>query len=288
MKVTACTACPLIAEGESESRSGKRLAGTQVIFRVVLVDSGKEVVPVALVGVDGEAVVSAVAQGSANHASDILLSLAVEREHHLGMGSVGVAHTVLVLYHLHARFKRFFAQTSLVCPLAVERREPHRAAANGEVARCKLAQCHRLLLIAVYDFGPCFNHIHGAVSLIAHSHGERIHLVAQRDAGDGEVGSRFGGNVGNLQVERHVAVGKSRGKGSLARAVETVGWISVVACIFGGTDYLSVGGSEFVAEIDELQILALLGLKQHRHSRSGNLHILSHHSGSSRDAGDER
>ena len=61
VEVSAGSAGSFIAVCNGKWRSYESFATLQIVGRVVLIDSGKEVVPIALVGIDSEAVVAAVA-----------------------------------------------------------------------------------------------------------------------------------------------------------------------------------------------------------------------------------
>ena len=103
-----------VAQGEG--RGGEGLAALQVVLRVVLVDACEEVVVVGIVGDHLQAVVARIADGSTDDGSRVLLSLAVEREHHLAMIGMRVACAVLVDNHLLAGSQRFLHQLGLVGP----------------------------------------------------------------------------------------------------------------------------------------------------------------------------
>ena len=71
---------------------------------------------VAVVGVEHQLIVAAIAESGPYHSPFILAPFSVKRNHHLAMGSVRIAHTVFILYHLHAVGKGGLLKFTLVGP----------------------------------------------------------------------------------------------------------------------------------------------------------------------------
>ena len=120
MEVTATAAQTLIAVGQCQNRSCETFTLGQLISRIVRIDTGKEMVVVALIGVDLQLVVATVAKGCTNDTTRVFLRFAIQREHHLGMSCLCIAHTILVFDDLDTRQQSLFGQTSLVGPEAIE------------------------------------------------------------------------------------------------------------------------------------------------------------------------
>ena len=74
---------------------------------------------VRCVGVKHQFVVARVAQSGSDDTSVVLARLAVERDHHLTVGGVGVAHSVFILDYLHTVRQRSLFEMKFVSPRSV-------------------------------------------------------------------------------------------------------------------------------------------------------------------------
>ena len=67
-----------------------------MICRPRLADAHQQMVVIAVVGVDAQAIVATIAEGSTDDATVVLLRFPVEREHQFCMGRMAVACTITV------------------------------------------------------------------------------------------------------------------------------------------------------------------------------------------------
>ena len=176
MKVTATTTQSFITISQCQFGSLEYLTAFQMINGVVFVDTCIEMMVFAFICVNAQFIITSVTKGSTNHTSAILTWLSVQREHHFGVCRVRIAHSVLILYHLHTRFQRFLHQTRLVCPSTVEAGQPDIALTNGKIGRCKLVQLHVLFLLMA-DFRPRLNDVHILIGFIEEFYIKRIYFV---------------------------------------------------------------------------------------------------------------
>ena len=116
MEIPGDTAQSLLREGQRQCRCGERLTLLQVIFRIVLIDTGKEVVVVGIVRDHLQAIVSRVADSRSYDVAHILLPFPVQREHYLAVVGVRIARAVLVHDDLLSWCQRFLHQSCLVSP----------------------------------------------------------------------------------------------------------------------------------------------------------------------------
>jgi hypothetical protein len=72
--------------------------------------------PVFIYGIHTEFVIATIAKGSSDDPTFIFTRLAIEREHHLGMGCMRVTIAVLILDDLHSTGQRLLYQKSLIVP----------------------------------------------------------------------------------------------------------------------------------------------------------------------------
>ncbi len=89
-----------------------------MVGRVLLIDTGEEVVVFRLIGHHLQFVVAAVAEGSANDVTGLFLRLTVEREHHFSVRGLGVAHSVAVGDDELPLMEFFFHELCFVGPCA--------------------------------------------------------------------------------------------------------------------------------------------------------------------------
>ncbi len=78
MEVARGTAESLIGIGECQDGSDKGLSLGQLVFRVVFIDAGIQIVVFCIVGLHLEAIVAAVTESGANHSALVLLWFPVE------------------------------------------------------------------------------------------------------------------------------------------------------------------------------------------------------------------
>ena len=116
MEITACTTKTLLRVGQCKSRSDKFLTLLQIICGVLLIYSGKEMVIIAVISIKHQFEIATVAQRRTNHTTMLFLTLTVKRHHHLGMRRMGIAHTILILYHLQIMGQRSLLHFPLICP----------------------------------------------------------------------------------------------------------------------------------------------------------------------------
>ena len=207
-------------------RCYERLAFLQVIFRIVRVDASEKVVVFRIVGINLQLKIAAIAEGSTNHVSLVLLSLAVQRQHHLSLVSMRVARAVLVLNHLLARQYGLLDKTSLVSPRAIEMRHPHVAATDRQTDRGKLRQGDGFRLAVLY-LRPRLNHVLVGIGLVAQHNSGRIDGVFHRDT-DLVALLVTGSNVDGC---RHVAIGMFHRQCSLCRRVQSIDGIGIHASV---------------------------------------------------------
>ncbi len=139
VEIAACAREAFVGVGEGQGGSGERFAFFEGVCRVFLVDAGEKAVVVGIVGVDHYLIVAGVFEGGSDDAACVLARLSVEREHHLGVGRVRVAHAVLVLYHGYAVGQRTLLHLGFVGPAAVKARQPYVAHAHGQGGRHEAA-----------------------------------------------------------------------------------------------------------------------------------------------------
>ncbi len=202
----AHAALSLVAVCQCQRRCGKRLALGQGVLRVGVIDAGHQVVGLLVLRVNGKAEVAAPAEHSAYGASDVLLWLAVQREHHVGAVEVSVLVAREVVHLEDAGVERLLGDVRLSAPVAVLMAHPHIALAHGQVGTGILQQRDGLLLVVVYH-GPCLYHVAVVIGAVAHIHQEVVCLVLHRDGVNGRVGL-LGLGVGLVhQLGAHVPVG---------------------------------------------------------------------------------
>ena len=120
VEVAAYARESLLREAQGNGWCSENLTLLQMILGVVGIDACEEIVEIRIIRLHLQLVVAAIDDGRTNHVASILLTLAVEREHHLAMGSMGIAHTILILDNLLARSQRLLTEDGLVTPRAVE------------------------------------------------------------------------------------------------------------------------------------------------------------------------
>ena len=91
VEIAAHPTLALYAVGKGKRRCDKCLALAQPILRLVGIDAGCEVMVVGVEGLYREPVVAIVAEGGTDDMARILLGLAFEGEHDLGVLILGVA-----------------------------------------------------------------------------------------------------------------------------------------------------------------------------------------------------
>ena len=116
MEVTGYARETLLGEAQGDLRCDERLTFLQVIFRVVRVHASEEIMEVTIVRLHLQLVVARVADRGTYHVAVVLLSLTVEREHHLSATRVCVAHAILILDDLLAWCQRLLTEDTLVAP----------------------------------------------------------------------------------------------------------------------------------------------------------------------------
>ena len=247
---------------EDEQELNERLGLLQVVFRVVFVDTCKEVVVLRVVGDHLQAVVAAIAEGSADDVAGVLLALAVQREHHFGMVGMRVTCAVLVDDDLLAGRQRFLHQAALVGPRTIEVAQPHVTAAYGQHGRRKGGQRDGLLL-AVGHLGPGLNDILLEVGFILQFHREGIDGVFERNTGD-EIPLVH--DLALLVVVadercRHVAVGMAYCQSGFSGSIQAVGGIGLHASVDRLLKVLQLLCTQSLAEIDVLRLLPFGDIK---------------------------
>ena len=151
-----------------------------MIFRIVGIDASKVIVIVGIVGVDCDAIRTAVEQRRTDHSTFVLLCLAVEREHDLIAADERIADAVFLLEHDGSVGQWLIVELCLGSPCAMEVRAPYIASAHRQERVVELCESDSLLL-AIGDVAPVFNHIHIVVALIVETHGGRIERVGESD-----------------------------------------------------------------------------------------------------------
>ena len=244
-----------------------------MIFGVVGVDAGEEIVVFCIVGVNLQLEVARVAEGSADDGASVLTALTVEREHHLSVVGMRVAGAVFVFDHLLTRQDRLFHETGLVGPGAVEMGEPHVAATDGQADGGELCQCDGLRL-AVGDLRPGLDHIFVFVSLVAEGDRGRINRIFQCNPSNAVLLLQSS----DKEFCGHIAVGVRHGDGGLSGTVHTVGGIGIHPAVAGGLQILEVEITQLLAEIHILWLFAVFYFEHHRRvfRLDGDLFCLSH------------
>ena len=272
VEVAAGTAQTFVRICQGKFRSLEDLLGSECIFRIVGVDSGIELMPVGVAGVNAEFVVSAVAEGCSDHAAGVLLRLAVKREHDLGVVCVGISYSVLVLDSEHSALERLLGETAFVGPCAVEMADPDITYADRKVARIETGQLHRFLL-QVLDLGPCLYHIHILVCTVADCDIERIHGVLQADSC--HLGGRFLFCPDSLDLQHcgqvSVCVGHSQSR--FRCTPEAVWRIGIMIRCTGCLKVSDIRIAESVSEIHDLEFLARFCVKDQFSVRCRHAHL---------------
>ena len=272
VEIAAGSAQTFVRICQGEFRGLEDLLGSEGVFRVVRVDSGIELMPVGVAGVDAEFIVSAVAEGCSDHTAGVLLRLAVKREHDLGVVCVGISYSVLVLDREHSALKRLLGETAFVGPCAVEMADPDITYTDRKVARIETGQLHRLLL-QVLDLGPCLYHIHILVCTVADCDIERIHGVLQADSC--HLGGRFLFCPGSLDLQNggHIPVRMSHSKGCLRSTPEAVWRIGIMVRSTGCLKVSDIRIAESVSEIHDLEFLTRFCVKDQFGVRCRHAHL---------------
>ena len=180
VEVPTGSAQPFVRISKGKHRSLERLAFLQMIHGIIFIDTGKELVVFAIIGVNTELVISCIAKCRTNGPPYVFLWTPVEREHHFGMCRMRIAHPVLVLYHFHARLQRFLNQTPFVRPRTIQAGEPYIAPADGQVSRSELVEHYGFLFFVRY-FGPGLNDVHILISPVTYVDIKWIHFIFQAD-----------------------------------------------------------------------------------------------------------
>ena len=123
-------------------------------------------------------IVAAITQGSPNDGTGILRRLAIQREHYLRMGSMRVAHAVLVLDAQYTAVEGLLDQASFISPCTVQVAYPHVPHADGEEGRIELPE-HDGLLGVVEDLCPGLDHVDVLEGLVEDLDTEIIYLVLE-------------------------------------------------------------------------------------------------------------
>ena len=220
----AHTALALIAVGERQHWGDKACAPSQMVGRAFLVDASQQIVVVGVVGLHLQSVVAGIAEGCSDGASVVLGGLAVEREHHLGMLCLRVAHTVLVLYGHKSTLQRMLYEPCLVAPCSVEACHPHIAAAYGQHGAGKAVEGDGAFLVVFY-LGPCLDDIHVAIGAIADVYHHGVHLVLHAHDGHRGFGLCHHLGVCIAQVGGHRPVGVGNGECGFMHQFRPVGGI---------------------------------------------------------------
>ena len=268
VEVAANAANPVFAVAQRQWRSNESLAFAEVVGRVVVVDSGEEVVIVGIVGVEPQFVVAGVADGCADCASGVLVSLAVERYHHFAVRGVGVSCAVGVLYHFNAVGQWSLLHTCLVGPRAVQLRHMYVGAADRQIAGHETRELYGAFLVAGY-LSPCLYNILSGVCTVFNVDVEGINLVGHAHGGDFcAVGVSFFRYAGNVHHSGHIAVGVDCREGFFLVWVVAVHGVCVEARSACGAEIRDVGIRKGVAVVQEFERLALCCV-QHKRTAGG-------------------
>ena len=273
MEVTAAATQAFITISQGKFGSAEKFVLLQGISRVLFVDSGKEMVVFIIVRLNAELVVAAVTEGCTNHVARVLLRTAVKGEHHFGMVSMGIAHTVLILDNLHARSERFLRQNPFIGPGTGEMGQPYIATADGQIAGSKLIEHHRLLLL-MGDFSPGFYHVGILPGTVTDVDEEGIHLILQCHDSRHGIPFLFGSHVQYFELEGHVTVGMLHSEGRLHGSIQSIFGIGCMVR-FCRRDILQVGFRKSVTIIQVSQCTAFRSRKHQRGFRSGYTYVLS-------------
>ena len=222
---------------------------------------------------DAEFVVTTVTEGCANHVARVLLRTAVKGEHHFGMVSMGIAHTVLILDNLHARSERFLRQKALIGPGTGEMGEPHITAADGQIAGGKLIEHYRLLLL-MRNFSPGFYHVGILPGSVADIDKKGIHFVFQRHDSRHGISFLLGSHIQHFKLEGHVTVSMLHSESRLHGGIQSIFGIGRVACFCRG-NIQQIGFRKSVTIIQVSQCTAFRSRKHQRSFRSGYTYVLS-------------
>ena len=112
-----------------------------------------------IIGYGLQLVVAAIDDGCSDDIARILLSLAIQREHHLAMVGMGVASAIVVADDELARLQFLVRELSLVSPSAREMAHPYIATADRKHGRSEGGEGDGTLL-AIGDLGPRLDHIY--------------------------------------------------------------------------------------------------------------------------------
>ena len=211
-----------------------------MVFRVLLVDAGKEIVVLTVVGDCLEFVATTVAEGGADDVATVFLALAVEGEHHFGVLSLRIVHAVVVAQRQFTGGEGLIGDVGLVAPCSTDMADPHIAAADGQHGGGERGERHRAFLL-VCDLSPCLDHIHIAVGAVFQVDKEIVYGILEMDGCD------VAFHVGSCDDElcREVAVGVAAGKGSRVGTVHAIGGIGIHAPALWTLQCLQVCAGEF-------------------------------------------
>ena len=194
-----------VGEGQREFRSAEGLPFRESQFTVVRKDTGEKAVVISIVCDEIEMIVSAVAECGPDDRAGILLGLAIERYHHLGVGRMRITDTVLIVDAERPALERLLHEASFIGPGAIKMAYPDISDTDGQEGGIELAQDNGLLL-SVDDLRPGLDHIDIRESLVEDLHAEIIDLVLQGYAGGLRVLCRFRGNGLDGHVKGHIPV----------------------------------------------------------------------------------
>ena len=241
---------------QGKFRSAERLARSERKRAVVGADTGEDAVIIGIVGDYVDMVIATVAERCTNHRACILGRLAVQGEHYLRVGSVRIAHAVLVLDAQHSSLEGFFHQPAFIGPGAIEMAHPDIAGTDGQECRVELAQQDGLLL-PVDDLRPGLDHIHVVEGLVIQFHTEIIGFVLESDAGYIPILRRRCGYTLDDKVEGHVTVSVRDFNRVLADLSLAIRGIRVQGTDPGETEGVGIGYLR--SEVQESGSLALAG-----------------------------
>ena len=222
-----------------------------------------------VVGHGLELIVAAVFQCRTDDGTRILLSLAVEREHHLGMVGMRIAYAIIVADNELAWLQLLVAQLSLGSPCTREVAHPYIATADRKHGRSEGGQGNDALF-AVADFGPRLNHIHILVGTILQVHLYIIYRILEMDGGKGGICLLLHVAARSHESRREITVAMAHSECSLCRSVQSIGWISIHSSVGSHLQILQVGSIQLGSEVEILSRFAVLHIEDERDALTVN------------------
>ena len=285
VEILACTVRSSCGICDSRAGCGEGFAPVEVVLRIVGRWACHVVVVVGVVGVDDDAVVSAVEECGGNDVPLVFASRTVECKEHFVAACAGIACAVLVLYEQGAGLQRMFRQLCLCRPRTGEMCAVYIVAVDGENGVGVLREGDGTALV-VADDGPIFHHVHISVGEIVEFNVDGVEGVGKEY---GEflplswltVGRGIADATAFPAVDEHlcgeVAIGMAHGQAGLVLHVcgSVCGVEREMAPIGigGNTEVGRVGGGERRSVIDEHGLGTLGEFYYETGGRSAELHL---------------